>query len=97
MIHFKYSELEAICFLCFLYGPGIPILFPIGLICLIFNYLIDSYLVARLYREPPYLRHEILDDLVRNLLYPPIFYTAFGFWMYGARDIFENHVNPIDS
>ena len=30
--------------------------------------------------------------MVDDLMFPPIFYAAFGFWMYGNRSIFENHV-----
>ena len=83
--------------MCFLFGPGIPILFPIGLVCLCINYFVDRHSIARLNRRPSNLREEILQVNLNDLLYSPIFYTGFGFWMYGNRQIFENYVKPIDS
>ena len=35
-IHFKYAEIENITCLCCVFGPGIPMLFPIGLVCIVF-------------------------------------------------------------
>ena len=51
-IHYKYSELENICFLSFMYGPGIPILFPIGLLCIGVFYLVERLSLGWLYRKP---------------------------------------------
>ena len=42
-IGFRYSEIHNICSICFLYGAGIPILFPLGLISIWIIHIIDRY------------------------------------------------------
>jgi len=53
LIHFKYAEIESICTICLLYGPGIPILFPLGLVNLSIIYVIERYAIAKFYKRPP--------------------------------------------
>lgn len=45
-IHFKYSLMMMITFVCFMYGPGMPILFPISLVTFIVSYCLERILVA---------------------------------------------------
>ena len=65
-----------------LYGPGIPILFPIGLVALIIIYFTDRLSLAYLYRMPPSYDDELNKTCVSALLLYPIFYAGVGFWMY---------------
>lgn len=84
-IHFKYAELENICCLCFVFGPGIPMLYPVGLVCILGLHLIEKYSIARLYRRPPNYSSEITYSSMRNMLRAPIYYSAVGFWMFSNR------------
>ena len=51
-IHYKYSSILNIIFITFLYGPGIPILFPIALLSLAVIYVKERLCLAYSYREP---------------------------------------------
>jgi len=48
-IHYKYSYINNICFVTFMYGPGIPVLFPIGLLGLINLFIAERWSVAKYY------------------------------------------------
>ena len=71
--------------MCMVFGPGIPIMFPIGLLCLSINYLVDRYSIAKFYRQPPRFRNVLIAGTLSDLMFSPIVYSAFGFWMYGNR------------
>ena len=49
-VYSKYSDLETTCCICFLFGPGIPVLFPLGLMSITVVYILDKYGLAKLYR-----------------------------------------------
>jgi hypothetical protein len=48
-IHYKYSSIQNICFVVFLYGAGMPILFPIGLLGLVVLYVVERWEMAVYY------------------------------------------------
>jgi len=96
-IHYKYSELESVCFLCFMYGPGIPILFIIGFFSLPIAYITERLSLAKLYRKPPLYSKEIVDSFIRMALMAPLLYSGIGFWMFSNRQIFENKWDIIET
>lgn len=65
-----------------LYGSGIPILFPIGLVALSVIYLTDRFSLAYFYRMPPSYGDELNTSCIKGILFYPIFYAGIGFWMY---------------
>jgi len=95
-IHYKYSYINNICFVAFMYGPGIPVLFPIGLLGLINLYIAERWSVAKYYQMPPNISEKLNEACIRDILWSPIFYYGIGFWMFSNRQIFENVVEPID-
>ena len=52
-IAFKYAEIQFICTICFMFGQGIPVLFPLGLISLIVIFIIERIGLAKVYKKPP--------------------------------------------
>ena len=84
-IHLSYAELIDICAQCFLFGPGIPIVFPIGLINLIIIYVIDKIALARLYTKPPRYSVDLTLTCIAFLTATPLLYCMFGFWMFSNK------------
>lgn len=84
-IHYKYSSIMNICFVTMLYGPGIPILFPIGLCALSVLYLVERYSVAKYYRMPPNFSDQLNRSCLDAILFSPFLYACLGFWMYSNR------------
>jgi hypothetical protein len=84
-----------ICFITFMYGPGMPVLFPIGLVGLCILYMVERYSMARYYQLPPNFSNELNIRCMKDILWSPIFYCGIGFWMFTNRQIFENKVKTI--
>lgn len=80
-----------------MYGPGVPILFPISLLCLISLYLYEKKMITRQTRLPRNFNPKMNDQIVSTCFYGPILYSAIGFWMYTNPAIIGNHIKPIDT
>ena len=52
-IHYKYSSILNITFVTFMYGFGMPILFPIAAVSLLVLYFVEKTLLFYAYRLPP--------------------------------------------
>jgi hypothetical protein len=52
-IHYKYSYILNVVFITFMFGAGLPILFPIALLSMIVLYLVESLCLVFSYRKPP--------------------------------------------
>jgi len=52
-IHFKYSLLMNICFVTFMYGSGMPILFVVALCSYFVFYCLERLLIAYSFKQPP--------------------------------------------
>jgi len=96
-IHFKYSELETICTIAFFYGPGIPILFPLGFIAISMISICERIALAKLFRQPPRYSVDLTLDSIRFVQWTPIFYLLFGFWMFSNRQAFDNRVIQVQT
>lgn len=75
-----------------MFGPGIPVLFIIGFLAINVLYLVERYSLAYYNRAPPKFDSSLNKVIVRDLHWPPLLYSAFGFWMYSNRQLFENVV-----
>ena len=42
-----------------MYGAGIPILFPLGLLCVIIIIVVEKISLAKVYRKPPLYSSEL--------------------------------------
>lgn len=51
--HFKYSSILNIVFVTFMYGFGLPILFPIACVTFLITYVIEKSSLYYSYRQPP--------------------------------------------
>lgn len=85
LIHSRYAIMSNVAWYCFMLGPGIPILFPLGLLQLCSLYLIEKYALAYFYRAPINYNHYMNEEQVKMLLVAPILYSAFGFWFLSNR------------
>ena len=96
LIHFRYSILFNICFVCMVYGIGIPLLFPIGCLSYVILWCVERFLVAYLFKLPPALDDKLTKNAFKILKWAVCFYLFFGYWMLTNRQVFDNYVTPID-
>jgi len=89
-LHYKYSFVLNIVYITFMFGAGMPILFPIAFIALTIFYVMEKYLLKSYYQKPPMLDHSLNEMAIKLLMIAPILYCAFGFWMFNNPQIFKN-------
>jgi len=94
MIHFRYSAILNTCFVCMLYGVGLPLLFPISLFAFTILYMVERFCVFYYYRQPPMFDDAMTRNSLRILNWAPLLYMLFGYWMLGNNQIFSNVVFP---
>ena len=89
-MHFKYASLMNITFITFLYGFGIPILFPISAFAIFVLFLVEKTMLFYAYQMPPMYDEKLSKEVLNKMNWAPIFYCAFAFWMAGNRQMDSN-------
>lgn len=95
-IHWKYATIQNLVLVCFLFGAGIPLLFPIGLVGLILLYVTERYKLAVYYRLPPNFAERLNLQCIQVIEYAPMLYSLFGFWMYSNEQLFNSQTYPLE-
>ena len=96
LIHFKYSIILNISFVCMVYGVGVPLLLLVAAISFAILYATERLLVAYFYQQPPAFDDKLTKNAVAILKYASILYLLFGFWMLSNRGMFDNEVLPLE-
>lgn len=92
VIHYKYSFILNIVFITFLFGAGLPILFPIAMVSFIVLFLMERLQLAYSYKRPPMFDEKLNEAAVHILVFAPFLYLLVGFWMFNNIQIFRNDV-----
>jgi len=80
-MHYKYSAMMNITFITFLFGSGIPILFPIAAMAFFVLYVLEVYMLYYIYKEPPAYDEKLNNSVLTNMTYAPVLLLGFGYWM----------------
>jgi len=91
-IHFKYSSLMNMAFISFMYGAGLPVMFPICFVSVIVLYMVERLCVAYSYKQPPMYDDKLNKSTLNMLYFTPLLYGMFGWWMYTNKQFFDNEV-----
>jgi hypothetical protein len=67
MIDYRYAGLVLNVFIAMIFGPGIPILFPIALFNILVMYICDRLMTAYFYSQPPMFGLNLTDSALRRL------------------------------
>jgi len=95
-MHYKYSSIMTTTFITFIYGFGMPILFPIAGLSFLVLYLVEKLLLFYGYRLPPMYDERLSQDVLNKLQFAPVLYLVFGYWMASNMQLLSNdHLNPI--
>jgi len=81
VIHFKYSSMLVAVLVTFLYGAGMPLLFPVCLVHLVIFYCVERYCVAYWAPLPPSLDEKLTMNAIGWMRLGPILFLLNGFWM----------------
>ena len=84
-LSYKYSYILVVTYVTFLFGAGVPILFPIAYISLLGFYIVERLMMAYSYRTPPMFGTETNQQTLKALLGAPIFYFCFAAQMFNNQ------------
>lgn len=87
-------KLGNVLLITFMFGPGIPILFPLALIYVNVNSLCLRYKLAYQCRKPISYSNDNNELFIKFCAFMPVLYSCFGLWMYSNRQIYDNKVLP---
>lgn len=95
-MHYKYASIMTTLFMTFIYGFGMPILFPVAALCFYVLYMVEKWLLFYGYRLPPMYDERLSQDVLSKLQMGPIIFCMFGYWMVSNMQILSNdHLNEI--
>lgn len=92
MIHYKYAAILNVVLISFMFGAGLPILFPISAASMAVLYCVEKALIYYSYRQPPVYDSELNDSVLGILSYAPLLFYSFGYWMLSNKQIFSNDI-----
>jgi len=81
LMHYKYSTLLNVVFVTFMYGLGMPILFPIACLSFVILYFQEKTMLYYGYRVPPMYDERLSQNVLDRLQTAPILLILFGYWM----------------
>ena len=79
-MHFKYSGILNVLFVCFMYGLAIPMLFPISLMAFTVLYTMEKLTITYFFRQPPMFDEKLNESAISKMKWAPIFMMFFGYW-----------------
>lgn len=96
-MHFKYAGLLNMVFITFLYGFGIPVLFPITAFAIFVLYIVEKTMLYYAYQVPPMYDEKLSKNVLSKMMWAPVFYCAFGYWMATNKQMVSNdYLTPRD-
>lgn len=96
-MHFKYSGMMNVLFVCFMYGLAIPMLFPISLMAFTVLYTMEKLTITYFFRQPPMFDEKLNESAISKMKWAPIFMMFFGYWCLSNVQLFTNTSGEIVS
>jgi hypothetical protein len=95
-MHYKYSSIMNIVFITMMFGPGLPILFPIAAASLAVFFCLEKYMLYYVFKQPPAYDEKLNNSVLTNLQLAPFFLLGFGYWMLTNLQLVDNeYLQPL--
>lgn len=95
-LHYKYSAILQTTFVTFMYGFGVPILFPYAVFTFVVLYFVEKIMLFYSYRLPPMYDERLSQSVLNQLQFAPIVFLGFGYWMASSRQLISNdYLTPV--
>jgi len=92
LVHYKYSTMQNIVFVCFLFGPVMPLLFPVGLVSLFVLNTMERLMLAYSYKKPLMQDSLIAKSSIKTMRIAPFLYNLTALAAFSNQQVFNNHV-----
>lgn len=89
-LDYRLAQIVAFTWVSFMFGPGMPILFPISAIAFIVMYWIDKWLVLRFYRLPKNFDSETIKYSIEKMKYAFVFHLIVGYLILSSQSILSS-------
>ena len=97
-MHYKYSSILTIAYITFMYGFGMPVLFPIAMLSFLVLYFVEKLMLFYSYVMPPMYDERLSNDVLSKLQFAPLLYVIFGYWMASNMQLISNeHLTAVES
>lgn len=80
-MHYKYSTVLNVTFCVFMYGFGLPMLFPVAFLAFLILYFMEKSMLYWSYKMPPMYDESLNNSVLNKLEWAPVFYFIIGYWM----------------
>lgn len=65
LMHYKYSTVLNVCFVTFMYGFGLPLLWPVAIFAMVVLYFSEKTMLYYSYRSPPMYNEKLSEMVIR--------------------------------
>ena len=81
LFHYGYSTVLVTVFVTFMFGFGIPILFPIATCVIMVLYRVEKFSLYYFYKRPPMYDQRTTVKICQTMRLAPALYLICGYWM----------------
>ena len=81
-----------VTFVTFLFGPGMPVLFPLAWFAVFLQYTMERLMMAYSYRKPIMYDSEINRNCLKMLGFAPLVYVFSAAWTFSNQPVFFGEV-----
>jgi len=92
LFHWKYAYILNVAAVTFIFGPILPVLFPIALMSFVVLLVVERLMLAYSYKRPPMYDSEVNRTTIHILKVLPFCYLFSAAWAYSNPAIFENEI-----
>lgn len=89
-----YSFIMVVVFINMYFGVGLPLLFPLTLIAILFLYIFERLLTIYWYKKSAMINDRLNKNAIKTLKWAVHLYTFAGYWFLTNRQIFYDDVEP---
>ena len=93
-LSYRYAYMLNTFFVVLFYSPGIPILFPIGMLTYFFQYWFDKAAFFRLYSIPPRYDSSLEAKFLNYLKISILIHCAMAIWFYTSPSTLSYSISP---
>lgn len=80
-LHYKYSQILTVSYVTFMYGYGLPLLFPVACVSIGILYFTEKTMLYYVYKTPPNFNIASNKRFLKILRFAPILFCMVGYWM----------------
>ena len=94
---YKIASTTSLFFIAVVFGPLVPLLYPMGFIAILVQYYVEIVTLRKFYKLSEARKQDEKMTLInlKMLLVAPILGLAVSIWAYSNRQMFENKIDPV--